>query len=106
MQLLQQAGLSLAGYAIHSFTFVPDPTGHVTVLHKTDGSHTHCAWHNVPRKLDRGTERRSSCDRGRQRRPRRDLTVNSGAVSWGAGVPEQLHRLLEDAGRRGRDPWK
>jgi len=34
------------------------------------------------------------------------VILNSGAVSWGAGVPEQLHRLLEDAGRRGRDPWK
>jgi hypothetical protein len=57
VQLLQQAGLTLAGYAIQFFTFVPDTTGYVTVLHETDGSHTRCVWHNVPRELDMVLER-------------------------------------------------
>lgn len=40
---IQQAGICLTEYAMQSFTFVPDPTGYVTVLHKTDGSLTQCA---------------------------------------------------------------
>jgi hypothetical protein len=58
--LIQQAGLSLEQYAIQFFTFVPDPTGYVTVLHKTDGTLTRCAWHNVPRDLDMVLEREGS----------------------------------------------
>ena len=102
MQLLQQAGLTLAGYAIQFFTFVPDTTGYVTVLHETDGSHTRCVWHNVPQELDMVLEREGP-------KGVRHVTVgvngayvvilNSGAVSWGAGVPDRLHELLEDAGR-------
>jgi len=105
VQLLQQAGLSLADYAIQCFTFVPDPTGYVTVLHKTDGSLTRCAWHNVPRELDVVLEREGP-------KGVRHVTVgvngayvvilNSGAMSWGAGVPGRLHQLLEDAERRRR----
>ena len=105
VQLVQQAGLSLADYAIQFFAFVPDPTGYVTVLHKTDGSLTRCAWHNVPRELDAVLE--SEGPKGV-----RHVTVgvngayvvilNSGAVWWGAGVPGQLHELLEDAERKGR----
>ena len=105
MQLLKQAGLSLADYAIQFFTFVPDPTGYVTVLHKTDGSLTRCAWHNVPRELDMVLEREGT-------KGVRHVTVgvngsyvvilNSGTVLWGAGVPGRLHQLLEDAQRRGR----
>jgi len=104
-QLVQRAGHSLADYEIQFFTFVPDPAGYVTVLHKTDGSLTRCAWHNVPRKLDEVLE---------QEGPKgvRHVTVgvngayvvilNSGAVLWGAGVPERLDQLLGDAERRRR----
>jgi hypothetical protein len=105
VQLVQQAGLSLADYAIQFFTFVPDPTGYITVLHKTDGSLTRCAWHNVPHELDMVLEREGP-------KGVRHVTVgvngayvvilNSGAVLWGAGVPGRLHQLLEDAVRRRR----
>ncbi len=100
MQLIQQAGLSLADYAIQFFTFVPDPTGYVTVLHKTDDSLTRCAWHNVPQELDAVLEREGP-------KGVRHVTVgvngsyvvilNSGVVLWGAGVPARLQQLLEDA---------
>jgi hypothetical protein len=86
VQLVQQAGLSLADYAIQFFTFVPDTTGYITVLHKTDGSLTRCAWHNVPRELDMVLEREGP-------KGVRHVTVgvngayvvilNSGAMSWG-----------------------
>jgi hypothetical protein len=105
VQLVQQAGLSLEDYAIQFFTFVPDPTGYITVLHKTDGSLTRCAWHNVPHELDMVLEREGP-------KGVRHVTVgvngayavisNSGAVSWGGGVPGRLHQLLEDAVRRRR----
>jgi hypothetical protein len=105
VRLVQQAGLSLADYAIQFFTFVPDPTGYITVLHKTDGSLTRCAWHNVPHELDMVLEREGP-------KGVRHVTVgvngahvlilNSGAVLWGAGVPGRLHQLLEDAVRRRR----
>ncbi len=105
VQLVQKAGLSLADYAIQFFVFVPDAVGYVTVLHKTDGSLTRCAWHNVPQELDTVLEREGP-------KGVRHVTVgvngayvvilNSGAVLWGAGVPGRLHQLLEDAVRRGR----
>lgn len=105
VQLLQQANLSLADYGIQFFTFVPDPTGYVTVLHKTDGSLTRCAWHNVPQELDMVLEREGP-------KGVRHVTVgvngsyvvilNSGTVLWGGGVTGRLHQLLEDAQRRGR----
>jgi hypothetical protein len=103
--LLKKAGLSLAEYGIQVFAFVPDPTGYVTVLHKTDGSLTRCAWHNVPRELDSVLEREAP-------KGVRHVTVgvngsyavilNSGAVWWGSSVPARLHQLLEDAERRRR----
>lgn len=102
--LIQQAGLSLEHYAIQFFTFVPDPTGYVTVLHKTDGTLTRCAWHNVPRDLDMVLEREGS-------NGVRHVAVgmngsyvvllNTGVVWW-SGVPDGLHRLLHDAEKRGR----
>ena len=105
VQLLQQAGLSLADYGIQFFTFVPDQTGYVTVLHKTDGSLTRCAWHNVPQELDGILEREGP-------KGVRHVTVgvngayvvilNSGIVWWGAGVPVRLQQLLEDSQRRRR----
>jgi hypothetical protein len=105
VKLLEQAGLSLTDYGIQFFTFVPDPTGYITMLHKTDGSLTRCAWHNVPRELDLVLEREGP-------KGVRHVTVgvngayvlisNSGVVSWGAGVPGRLHQLLEDARARRR----
>jgi hypothetical protein len=104
--LLKKAGPTPAQYAIQFFAFVPDPTGYVTVLHKTDGSLTRCAWHNVPPALDTVLEREAS-------KGVRHVTVgvtdgsyavilNSGVVCWGSGVPAPLHQLLEDAERSRR----
>jgi hypothetical protein len=105
VKLVQEAGLSLADYVIQFFTFVPDATGYVTVLHKTDGSLTRCAWHNVPQELDMVLERVGP-------KGVHHVTVgvngayvvisNSGVVTWAAGVPGRLNKLLEDAERRGR----
>jgi hypothetical protein len=104
VQLIQEAGLSLADYGIQFFAFVPDPTGYVTVLHKMDGSLTRCAWHNVPRELDALLEREAP-------KGVRHVTggvngsyvviLNSG-VEWWSGVPVRLQQLLEDAERRRR----
>jgi hypothetical protein len=104
VQLAKKAGLSLAHYALRFFTFVPDPTGYITVLHKTDGSLARCAWHNVPRELDEVLEREAL-------HGVRHVTVgvngsyvillNTG-VMWWSGVPDSLRRLLEDAERRRR----
>lgn len=101
---MQQAGLSLADYAMQFFTFVPDPTGYITVLHKTDRSLTRCAWHNVPEKLDKLLERVAT-------EGVRHVTVggngsfvvlmNTGEVWW-SHVPESLHQLLDDAKKSGR----
>jgi hypothetical protein len=55
--LVRQAGLSLTQFAIQFFTFVSDPSGYVTVLHKTDGTLARCAWLNVPWGLDALLER-------------------------------------------------
>jgi hypothetical protein len=86
------------------FTFVPDPTGYVTVLQKTDGSLTRCSWHNVPQKLDALLEREAP-------KGVRHVTVglngsyvvilNSGIVRW-SGIPVRLQQLLEDAERTRR----
>jgi hypothetical protein len=101
-QLVQKAGLSLAEYTIQFFTFVPDPTGYVAVLRKTDGSLAQCSWHNVPQKLDGLLEREGP-------KGVRHATVgvngsyvvvmNSGVV-LSSGVPIRLQRQLEDASRR------
>jgi len=103
-QLAAQAGLNLEYYGIQFFTFVPDPTGYVTVLHNDDRSLTRCVWHNVPAGLDELLE----CEAPKGVR---HVTVgmngsyavilNSGLVWWGY-VPPSLDRLLDDAEKRGR----
>ena len=103
-QHMQQADFCLTEYAMHSFTFVPDPTGYVAVLRKMDGSLTRCAWHNVSEELDRVLEREAS-------KGVRHITVggndsfvvilNNGDIRW-SRVPESLHLQLDDARRRGR----
>ena len=98
--LIEKAGLSLEQYAIQVFAFVPDPTGYVTVLHKTDGSLTRCAWHNVPPELDAVLEREAP--KGVRHvsvgvNGSYVLILNSGVVWWGSGVPARLHQLLEEA---------
>ncbi|KAI9444225.1 hypothetical protein H4582DRAFT_1920219 [Lactarius indigo] len=103
-QLAAQGGLNLEHYAIQCFTFVPDPSGYVTVLHKGDRSLTRCAWHNVPAGLDQLLDREAG-------KGVRHVTVgmggsyvvilNSGIVWWEA-VPLPLNQLLSDAETRGR----
>ncbi|KAH9057913.1 hypothetical protein EDB83DRAFT_1033992 [Lactarius deliciosus] len=103
-QLAAQGGLNLEQYAIQCFTFVPDPSGYVTVLHKGDRSLTRCAWHNVPSGLDQILEREAG-------KGVRHVTagmggsyvviLNSGIVWWEA-VPLPLNRLLSDAEATGR----
>ena len=103
-QLIQKAGLSLEDYGVQFFAFVPDTTGYVTVLHKTDDSLTQCAWHNVPPELDILLEREAS-------KGVRHVAVgmngsyvvilNTGVMWWG-GVPDPLSRLLNDAEKSGR----
>ena len=104
VRLIQEAGLSLAHYAIQFFTFVPDPTGYVTVLHKTDGSLTRCAWHNVPWELDIVLEREASKGVRHVAVGMNNsyvILLNTG-VMWWSGVPAPLDRLLDDAEKRGR----
>jgi hypothetical protein len=103
-RLIQEAGLSLAHFAMQFFTFVPDPTGYVTVLHKTGGSLTRCLWHNVPRELDVVLEREAS--KGVRRvavgmNGSYVVLLNTGVMRW-SGVPASLNRLLGDAEKRGR----
>ncbi len=103
-QLAAQGGLNLEQYGIQCFTFVPDQTGYVTVLHKGDRTLTRCAWHNVPAGLDQLLEREAA-------KGVRHVTVgmndsyvvilNSGVVWWN-GVPPSLNQLLDDAEKRGR----
>ena len=83
---------------------LPDPTGYVTVLHKTDGSLTQCVWHNISEELDRVLEREAT-------KGVRHVTVggndsfvvilNNGEMRW-SRVPKSLHRQSDDAERRGR----
>ncbi|KAI0263061.1 hypothetical protein BC834DRAFT_888945 [Gloeopeniophorella convolvens] len=103
-QLAERGGLELGDYAIQFFTFVPDPTGYVTVLHKIDSSVTRCAWHNVPPVLDQLLEREAS--QGVRhvavgKNGAHVVILNTGVVWWGY-VPDSLHRLLDDAEKRGR----
>src|SRR5579863_2383754 len=103
-QLIQKADFTLADYSVQFFTFVPNRTGYVTVLHKTDGSLTRCAWHNVPKQLDIVLEREAP-------NGVRHVAVgmngsyvvllNTGAMWWD-GVPDSLHQLLDDALKKGR----
>ena len=103
-QLAAQGGLNLQQYAIQVFTFVPDSSGYVVVLHKGDRSLTRCAWHNVPAGLDQLLEREAA-------NGVRHVTagmngsyvviLNSGVVWW-KGVPPTLNKLLDDAEKCGR----
>ena len=103
-QLAAQGGLNLEQYAIQCFTFVPDSTGYVTVLHKGDRTRSQCAWHNVPAALDQLLDREAA-------KGVRHVTVgvngayvvilNSGVVWW-KGVPPSLNQMLDDAEQKGR----
>ncbi|KAI0000643.1 hypothetical protein BJV74DRAFT_127189 [Russula compacta] len=102
--LIQEAGLSLEDYGVQFFTFVPDTSGYITVLHKTDGSLTRCAWHNVPPELDILLEREAS--KGVRHvavgmNGSYVVVLNTGVMWWG-GVPDPLNRLLDDAKKSGR----
>lgn len=103
-QLAAQGGLNLEHYAIQFFTFVPDPTGYVTVLHKGDRSLTRCAWHNVPLGLDRILEREAAAGVRHVTAGMNGsyvVILNSGVVWW-EGVPSSLQKLLSDAEQKGR----
>ncbi|KAI0287696.1 hypothetical protein BC826DRAFT_1108283 [Russula brevipes] len=101
---IAQAGYSPEHYTIQFFTFVPDPTGYITVVHNTDNSISRCAWNNVPHGLDQLLEREAI-------NGIRLVTVgkngsyvvilNTGAMWW-SDVPESLWQLLEDAEKKGR----
>lgn len=92
-------------YTIRSFTFVPDLTGYVAVLYNEDGSFTHCAWHNIPPKLDdllsreafRGVRRVAVGVNGSY-----VVVLNNGCIWW-SNVPESLGQLLDNAQRMGRE---
>ncbi|KAH9954646.1 hypothetical protein BGW80DRAFT_1509477, partial [Lactifluus volemus] len=101
---LRKSGLDLADHAIRFFSFVPDPTGYVTVFHKLDSPFGRCLWHNVPDDLNKLLESESS-------KGVRHVAVgvngsyvvilDTGVVWWYA-VPEQLDQLLREAEKRGR----
>ena len=103
-QLAKQGGLNLEQYAIQCFTFVPDSSGYVTVLHKGDRSLTRCAWHNVPAGLDQLLEREAAKGVRHVTAGINDsyvVILNSGVVWW-KGVPPGLNRLLEEAEQKRR----
>ena len=103
-QLAKQGGLNLEQYAIQCFTFVPDSSGYVTVLHKGDRSLTKCAWHNVPPALDQLLEREAANGVRHVTVGMNDsyaVILNSGVVWW-KGVPQALNRLLQDAEQKRR----
>jgi hypothetical protein len=87
---------------IHSFTFVPDPSGYIALLQNVDGSLTQCKWHNVSPRLNTLLEREAS-------NGIRHVTVgannsyvvilHTGAVWW-LGVPTSLNLLLRDAEKK------
>jgi hypothetical protein len=101
---LGEAGFSLEHHTIQFFTFVPDPTGYVAVVHNKDGSISRCAWSNVPHGLSQLLE--SNSTNGIRlvtvgKNGSYVVILNTGAVWW-SGVPGPLSRLLEDAGRKKR----
>jgi hypothetical protein len=96
--------VAMGPYMIQSFTFVPDRTGFVAILHNADGSFTHCAWHNIPPTLATLLSREASKGISRVA-----VGVNGSFVvvlktgcMWWSGVPESLGQLLDDAKRAGR----
>jgi hypothetical protein len=101
---IAQAGFSPEHYTIQFFTFVPDPTGYITVVHNTDNSISRCAWNNVPQGLDQVLDREAI--NGIRlvtvgKNGSYVMILNTGAVRW-SGVPEALSQSLEDAERKGR----
>ncbi|KAF8258389.1 hypothetical protein EI94DRAFT_1815433 [Lactarius quietus] len=103
-QLAAKGGLDLQQYKIQCFTFVPDSTGYVAVLHNGDRSLAQCAWHNVPPGLDQLLE-------GVAENGVRHVTagvngsyvviLNTGVIWW-HGVHPSLNQLLEEAEQSGR----
>jgi hypothetical protein len=101
-----KGGHDLTQYTMQFFAFVPNPAGYVTVLHKTDGSFSVCAWENVPPELDAVLKREASEGNGVHRvtvgmRGSYVVVMNNGIILW-SGVPEPLGRLLADAMVEGR----
>ncbi|KAI0287123.1 hypothetical protein BC826DRAFT_1108695 [Russula brevipes] len=101
-----KGGHDLTQYTMQFFTFVPDPMGYVTVLHKTDGSFSVCAWENVPAELDAVLEREASEGNSVHQvtvgmKGSYVVVMNNGIIWW-SGVPEPLSRLLADAMVEGR----
>ena len=104
MDRVRKSGLNLADHAIRFFSFVPDPTGYVTVWHRVGSPFGQCVWRNVPDHLDRLLELESS-------KGVRHVAVgangsyvvimDTGVVWWNA-VPEPLNQLLMEAEKRGR----
>ncbi|KAI0289446.1 hypothetical protein BC826DRAFT_609461 [Russula brevipes] len=101
---LREAGFSLERHTIQFFTFVPDPTGYIAVVHDKDGSMSRCAWTNVPHRLSQLLE--SNANNGIRlvtvgKNGSYVVILDTGAMWW-SGVPGPLSRLLEDARREGR----
>jgi hypothetical protein len=101
-QLVQKAGLSLTDYVIQFFTFVPDPTGYVAVLRKTDGSLTQCLWHNVPQDLDAllGREGPKGVHHVAVGVNGSYIVIMTSGAAWWSGVPPRLQQELKDAEKR------
>ncbi|KAI9458917.1 hypothetical protein BJY52DRAFT_1267932 [Lactarius psammicola] len=91
-QLAAQGGLNLEQYAIQCFTFVPDETGYVTVLHKGDRTLTRF----LEREAAKGVRHVTVGMNGAY-----VVILNSGVVWW-QDVPPSLNKLLDDAEKRGR----
>ncbi|KAI0287122.1 hypothetical protein BC826DRAFT_73774 [Russula brevipes] len=101
-----KCGHDLTQYTMQFFTFVPNPTGYVTVLHKTDGSFSVCAWEDVPAELDAVLARQASEGNSVHHvtvgmKGSYVVVMNNGII-WRSGVPEPLNRLLADAMVKGR----
>ena len=93
---MSQAGLSLGQYEIRSFTFVPDPTGYIAVLHTADSSVTVCVWENVQRELDRVLQEEAYNGIRYVAVGKNGsfvVLLNTGNMLW-SGVPEPLDQLL------------
>jgi hypothetical protein len=104
VQLKQKAGFSPQHYTIQFFTFVPDSMGYVAGIHKTDGTITHCAWRNVPQKLDTVLEREANNGVRHVAVGKNGsfvVILKNGIMFW-SGLPESLSQKLYSAKREGR----
>jgi hypothetical protein len=103
-QLAKQGGLNIEQYAIQVFTFVPDSSGYVVVMHKGDRSLTQCAWHNVPAGLDQllGREAANGVRHVAVGINGSYVVILNSGVVWWKGVPPALNRLLTDAEQKRR----